>query len=440
MWTYYPELLSRPVPRYTSYPTAAEFSDQVGAVEMKAGLRAIAEDEALSVYVHIPYCKQICWYCGCNTGAANKSHRLSAYLAALETEIARAADHLGGRGRVRRIAFGGGSPNAIAPVEFVRLVDRLVTMLPSESPEISVELDPRIFNDEWAGTLALCGVDRVSLGVQSFAPHVQQAIGRIQPLEDIRACVESLRDHGIKGINFDLMYGLPGQSLACLEDTLEAAIALRPDRVALFGYAHLPTMIPRQRRIETAALPDAATRFSMAARGNEMFVAAGYDSIGFDHFALPHDSMAKSAKEGTLRRNFQGFTDDQADVLIGFGASSISLFPDRMIQNEKNPGRYRMRLSAGTLPAAKGVMCSTEDQDRGRIIENILCRGESGAMPPTLFSAAQESLADLTEAGLIRWSSNGLMLEPHAIPYARTVAVAFDRYREPDSTRFSSAV
>lgn len=440
MWIYHPELLERPVPRYTSYPTAVEFSDSVGAADMIKALGSVERDTPLSVYVHIPYCQSICWYCGCNTGAANRTHRLAGYLAALESEIERTGALLGGRGRVQRIAFGGGSPNAIAPVDFVRLVDRLVLALDCEKADIAVEVDPRIFSDNWAMALASCGVTRVSLGVQSFSETIQKAIGRIQPRHMIESCLASLRRHGIANTNFDLMYGLPGQTLEDLEDTLAQAIELAPSRIALFGYAHLPDLVPRQRKIDASALPGSEARFEMAAVGHALLTAAGYKPVGFDHFALADDGLAEATAHGKLHRNFQGFTDDDSAILLGFGASAISSFPQVMIQNEKNPGRYREHIASGRLASVRGVLRSEDDQARSTIIERILCQREARDIPEKLVSSAQAALKPLEALGLVQWNDRDLRLSRCALPYARVVASAFDAYRQGGSSRFSNAI
>lgn len=274
MWTYHPDLLATPVPRYTSYPTAAEFSDDVGAAEMGAALGRVEAETELSLYLHIPFCREICWYCGCNTGAANRSARLDAYLARLSDEIELVAWRLGGRGRVGRIAFGGGSPNAIAPAAFTRLVDQTRAAFGATNPVLSVEVDPRGFDAEWAAALGAAGVSRVSLGVQSFDPAIQAAIGRVQPRADIAATVALLHGAGISSINFDLMYGLPGQTAEALAASIDESIALGADRLAVFGYAHVPHLIPRQRRIDATALPDAAARFDQAALAHARLTAA----------------------------------------------------------------------------------------------------------------------------------------------------------------------
>jgi oxygen-independent coproporphyrinogen-3 oxidase len=428
MWTYHPDLLARPVPRYTSYPTAADFVDEVGAAQYSAALDGIAPATPLSLYIHIPYCDQICWYCGCNTGAANRKHRLTDYLTALRAEIAMVAKRLGGRGRVQHIAFGGGSPNAISPVDFVRLLDRIMTVFDCIDPEISIEVDPRNFTLEWARVLASSQVSRVSMGVQTFTPRIQAAIGRIQPLEHIEQAVISLRMRGIDAINFDLMYGLPGQHLDDLDATLDQTIRLAPSRIALFGYAHLPDMIPRQKRIDASDLPDDRERFAQAAFGYQKLTKAGYVPIGFDHFALPGDPLAAAAREGRVNRNFQGFTHDGASALLGFGASAISILPGLIVQNEKNAGPYRNSVSAGHLPATRGVAPGSDDVRRGDIINAILCRSRV-TLDDSMLLPARAALAEFERRGLLFWEDDTLVLKPGSEPYARVIASQFDGYR-----------
>jgi oxygen-independent coproporphyrinogen-3 oxidase len=439
MWSYRPELLATPVPRYTSYPTAAEFHGGVGASDMAAALDAVEPGAEISLYLHIPYCHEICWYCGCNTGAANKAQRLTAYLEALHAEIALVAERLGGRATVSRLSFGGGSPNAVAPEDFLRLIDTVASNFPTASPEISVEIDPRSFSGAWARAMAAAGVTRASLGVQTFAPHVQRAIGRVQPLDLVRKAVDQLRTAGVASINFDLMYGLPHQSMEDLQETLAETVAVAPERIALFGYAHVPHLIPRQRRIDASSLPDAEVRFEQARLGHEILTSAAYRSIGFDHFALPQDAIATARQAGALRRNFQGFTEDGSEVLIGLGASAISSFPGAILQNEKNAGRYRMLVSSGRLPAARGVLRSHHDQLRARIIEGLLCSGEADISALCL-GAVLERLRPFRDAGLLTLSGSSVRLAPDALPYARVIAAAFDEYRQPGIRRFSNAI
>ena len=440
MWPYHPALLARPVPRYTSYPTAAEFTDAVGEPQLRDALASATHDQPLSLYVHIPYCREICWYCGCNTGRANRSQRLASYLDALHGEIGMVAGRLEGRGHVGHIAFGGGSPNAISPIEFARLVDSLMVQFRSHRPTMSVELDPRFLPTEWDMTLQATGVTRVSLGVQTFDPQVQAAIGRIQPHALIAETVGRLRAVGMSSINFDLMYGLPFQTRDTLAATLEQTIAMAPERIALFGYAHVPHLLPRQKQVQAQALPDQVERFAMAAQGYEQLTAAGYVPVGFDHFAKPGDPLARAAESRSVRRNFQGFTDDASETLIGFGASAISQFKDRIIQNDKHSGRYRMLCSGNRLPAARGIMRDADDRNRGAVIDALLCQGEAdmaplgGAMPDV------ETLAPFLEADLVTLTGTRLALTPAGLPYARTIAALFDRYRAEPGQRFSSAI
>lgn len=437
MWTYYPDLLERPVPRYTSFPTAAEFGPGVGPDDLDAALRAAQGD--VSLYLHIPFCEKICWYCGCNTGAANRTHRLASYLDALHREIAIVGVRLEHSVGVRRVAFGGGSPNAISPTDFVRLIDALTLHMPLEEPEWSIELDPRTLSDEWGQVLGAIGVRYASLGVQTFDPQLQAAIGRIQPDADLARATDLLRRNGISSLNFDLMYGLPGQDIARLEATLARTVELGADRIALFGYAHVPHLLPRQRRIDGSKLPGQAERFAMAQFGYFYLTAAGYVPVGFDHFARPGDPMAKAVAQQRLRRNFQGFTDDQAQTLIGLGASAIGNFPDLLIQNEKNAGRYRMLLSQDRLPGTHGVRRSPEDRRRGALIEALLCQG-TAQLDPDLQAETSAALQPFIERGLVAQEGNRLRILAQGLPYARTVAALFDPYRQDSARRFSSAV
>lgn len=436
MWTYHPELLATPVPRYTSYPTAADFGElPEGTIE-----RAIAGATGdVSLYLHIPFCEQICFYCGCNTGKSGKRARVEAYLAALHQEIATVASLLPQTARVRRVAFGGGSPNAIETGEFLALIEALHAHFPMGAPAISIELDPRSLTSDWAKVLSGVGVSRASLGVQTFAVHCQKAIGREQSLTMICRSVDWLRGAGVTSLNFDLMYGLPHQSEADLEDSLEMTRKLGADRVAVFGYAHVPHLVPRQTMIPEAALPGAAARFAMAAQAHDTLVAGGYERVGFDHFALPHDPMALAVRQGTLRRNFQGFTDDRAEVLIGLGASAVSGFPGLLAQNDKHTGHYRELSAAGRLSARHGVVRTSEDQRRGAVIEALLCRDEA-VLGSDLLAETGERLAPFLAAGLAVLEGERLTILPGGLPYARVIAAMFDSYRADAPRRFSSAI
>jgi len=441
MWTYHPDLLAKPVPRYTSYPTAAEFHDGVGEQHQRVGLAAVSANEPLSLYLHIPYCREICWYCGCNTGAANRTQRLAKYLEFLSREIDLVASALDGRGRVARIAFGGGSPNAIAPHQFTALVDHVrLAFGGTDAPLISVEIDPRGLDAEFAAALAAARVTRASLGVQTFDPAVQAAIGRIQPAETIAQAVELLRAGGIGSLNFDLMYGLPMQSEASLVDALSRSQALGADRLAMFGYAHIPHLIPRQRQIDADALPGACERFVQASFAHDWLVDKGWTQVGFDHFARPSDPLAAAAREGRVRRNFQGFTDDPCDTLIGLGASAISRFANCLVQNERNSGRYGMMLGAGRMAAIRGIETPDPERIRAHMIEALLSHGSADLtqLPDRL--RVRDRLAEFDRAGLIDWVGWQLQLRPECWPYARSVASALDTWRAGSEAQLSNAV
>ncbi|WP_265569448.1 oxygen-independent coproporphyrinogen III oxidase [Sphingomicrobium nitratireducens] len=438
--TYHADLLARAVPRYTSYPTAAEFTDAVGGKAQADGLAAVGEHEPLSLYLHIPFCEKICFYCGCNTGAANRRARLAAYLDRLGEEIDLVAARLEGRGRVVRVAFGGGSPNAVRPADFDRLSTRLLDALGGDKASWSVEIDPRNFTAEFAAALARAGVRRASLGVQTFDPEIQRAIGREQSFETVARAVHLLRDAGVDSLNFDLMYGLPGQDETLLARSIEQALALAPDRMAIFGYAHVPDLIPRQRRIDGNALARPGERFAMAEAARAIMVGQGWQAVGFDHFALPADPLAEAARMGRLRRNFQGYTDDPCDTLIGMGASSISRFANALVQNEKNNGRWAMRVASGMLPATRGVTLGPLERLRGRAIERFLCDGavKIAALPDATEIA--DRLAPFFERGLLERHGGEWRIAEAGWPYARAMAATMDPHRQVSARRFSSAV
>lgn len=437
MWPYIPRLLETPVPRYTSFPTAAEFAEGLVQTDYEQELERLSG--TISLYVHIPFCDKICWYCGCNTGAANKKQRLSSYLDALHREIELVAEKLPSGIKVGRISFGGGSPNAIAPVDFVRLYDAITLAFDLDNPVISLELDPRSLTQDWVPVLKFIGATRASLGVQTFAPHCQAAIGRIQPLCMIDRSTRWLREAGVTSLNYDLMYGLPGQTCYDLHHSLMLADDLGADRLAVFGYAHVPHLIPRQRRIDGSNLPDTQQRFAMAQFAHDFCTEQGMLPIGFDHFARAADPLAVVAAEGKVRRNFQGFTDDPAVAVIGLGASSISSLPGMLIQNDKNSGRYRMQLSQSRLPVALGIRRRAEDQQRGQVIEDLLCNGRAAPSLAQL-ETAWERLAPFIEEGVCNILDQELVIAEHGLPYARGIAAAFDPYRKTNTQRFSSAV
>lgn len=437
MWTYYPDLLAKPVPRYTSYPTAAEF----GSLDTELYRQALSgADGDISLYVHIPFCERICFYCGCNTAASGRSQRLASYLDALHREIELVASHLPQSARIGRISFGGGSPNAISPSDFEKLVGKLGQHFTLADPALSIELDPRTMTHEWAQAIGRVGIERASLGVQTFSTACQEAIGRVQSEDCIVRTVDWLREVGVTSLNFDLMYGLPGQSMADLEDTLQRTRVIGADRVALFGYAHVPHIVPRQKAIDDSNLPDQRMRFAMAEMGYAYFATHGYVPVGFDHFAKPGgDPLARAALAGTLKRNFQGFTDDPGEILIGLGASAISSFPHLLAQNEKNSGRYRMLSSQDHLAANRGILRTADDRYRGAVIEQLLCRGRA-RLGASLMRGAKRSLSPFIERDLASLDDQWLTILPEGLPYARSIAATFDAHRQPAARQFSSAV
>lgn len=435
MHRFIPQLAEEAAPRYTSYPTAAEFGPAIGGAEQRAAIAGVAPGEAVSLYIHIPYCRDICWYCGCNTGAVGRGDRLPGYIDAVIAEAAQVAAML--RGMVTSVHFGGGSPNALAPADFARLAAELRALFPlAPDAEWAAELDPRGLDEHYAQRLARAGITRASLGVQSFAPHIQARINRIQPLGAIADAVAALRGAGIARVNFDLMYGLPGQRLDDIAATIVRTRAFAPDRVAMFGYAHLPAMLPRQRMIDEAALPDAASRFWQSALAHDLLVESGYRAIGFDHFARADDPLALAAAQGRLRRNFQGFTDERAAVTIGLGASAISQFDHLIVQNEKHVGRYRMLVLNGQAAGVRGVARSADDRMRAAAIERLLCDGAvelaDHADPAPLramLDAASAQIDRLVRLGICYRAGTRIELTAIGRPYARLVARALDARR-----------
>lgn len=444
---YHPALAVRSAPRYTSYPTALEFAAAVGALDQAEALAAARGDAMASLYVHIPYCREICWYCGCNTGAIGRPERLEIYLAALIREIETVAQAY--PGRVSRVHFGGGSPNALAPAQFVRLADALRARFRIEpDAEWAAELDPRLLSPDWAAALRDAGVERASLGAQTFNLAIQRQIRRIQPFRQVAAGIANLRRHGIERINLDLMYGLPGQQLDDIAQTIAKARSLAPDRIAMFGYAHLPAALPRQRMIDARALPDAEARFWQSALAHDLLTENGFERIGFDHFARPDDPLAIAGRAGRLRRNFQGFTDDDADLVIGLGASAISQFPGLLVQNEKHVGSWRMRVLNGRLAGTRGCRRDADDRFRAELIERLLCQGRVDiaavavrrGVSPWPVRPALDRLSELTALELVRRDGWTIELTESGRSYARLAAAVFDAFRPAAATRSSQVV
>ena len=433
----------RQAPRYTSYPTAPHFNAGIGDALVRAWLAAIPVDGRLSLYLHVPYCRQLCWYCGCNTYAARRDEPVLDFVDAVLEEINLVSGSLRARA-VSEIHWGGGTPNILTPEQFTRIAEHLALRFNTGALALhAIELDPRYVDAAKARVYVQAGVNRVSLGVQDLNPSVQQAIGRVQPLEVVERAVETLRSAGIGRINMDLMYGLPHQTLEHLRDSVGFAAAMRPDRVALFGYAHVPWFKKRQRLIPEAALPGPAERFEQAEAARTEFEALGYVAIGLDHFALPGDELAIAAQEGRLRRSFQGYVVEQAAALIGFGPSAISTLPQGYAQNASEPGGWAQSVRDGKLAIARGHALSGDDRVRRRLIEQIMCNFEGDLGPLGGAEACANELAALAPMfadEMIELAHDRLILSAAARPFCRLVGLAFDLYAQRGMARHSRAV
>ncbi|HMA15649.1 MAG TPA: oxygen-independent coproporphyrinogen III oxidase [Kiloniellaceae bacterium] len=424
-------------PRYTSYPTAPHFGPAVDGEAYRAWLAALPPETPLSLYLHVPFCHQLCWYCGCHTGVAKDYLRIAAYVNLLRREIELLAGVLGEGRPVTGLHWGGGTPSILTPEDFGSLMGRLRQVFDFRpGAELAIEIDPRHLTAEKAGALAEAGINRASLGVQDVNPHVQAAINRIQPFEMTAGAAAMLRASGIAALNFDIMYGLPHQSVADVERTAAAAAELRPQRVSVFGYAHVPWMKKHQRMIDDAALPGARARLDQAEQAERVLLAAGYRAVGMDHFALPDDPLFRFAEEGRLRRNFQGYTTDQAEVLLGLGVSAIGTLPQGYAQNDKDTVAYAKALAAGRLPVMRGIALSAEDRLRRDIIQALMCRfavdlraqAVAHGRPGFDFSEALERLRPLAADGLATLNGSKVAVTAEGRRAVRLIASCFDAY------------
>jgi oxygen-independent coproporphyrinogen-3 oxidase len=440
-----PELLAkydRPVPRYTSYPTAPHFHDGIGRHDYREWLAELPSDVRLSLYLHVPFCHELCWYCGCHTTVARRYHPVAEYRDLLLREIDLVGATIGGRRPVRHIHFGGGTPTMLAPDDLRLLGGRLRARFDLEdAAEFAVEIDPRRLTRETVDALAATGVNRASLGVQDVNPEVQLAINRWQPFTVVERAVDWLRTAGIDGINFDLMYGLPRQTTARVRASVDAALALRPSRVALFGYAHVPWMKRHQRLIDEAALPDAAQRAAQFEAAGARLQEAGYVAIGLDHFALPEDSLAVAQREGRLHRNFQGYTTDDGAALLGFGASAIGSLPQGYVQNAVPILKYRDAIRGGRLATARGIRISADDRLRRGIIERLMCDFAVDLNGSARSLAAElEALEPFRADGLLTVDEGVIRVESAGRPLIRTICAVFDAHLQQGLARHSRAV
>ncbi len=441
-----PRLLDTRAPRYTSYPPATAFGPAVGPQTHADWLGALPEGAPLSLYLHVPFCRRLCWFCACRTQGTASAVPLDRYLDRLVAELARVRALIPGTPRVTRVHLGGGTPTLLSPAQTARLGDAVAAAFPAgPDAEISVEADPAEIDAERLDALAALGVNRASIGVQDFDPEVQAAIGRAQSAAATRAAAEGLRARGVGSLSVDLVYGLPHQTVARLTATLRQVLSLFPDRIALYGYAHVPWVARRQRMIPEDALPGTGARIALAAAAREVLTDRGYVAIGIDHFARPGDGLARAAAEGRLRRNFQGYTDDEAMALLGFGASSISRLPQGYAQNAAGTADWQAAIDAGRLPTARGHAFTADDRARGAAIERLMCYGAAdlaaaadaaGVPADPLLADAGRAVADLPSCARLdgaRLSLTG------GFAYARLVAGYLDAHAGAERARYSAA-
>ncbi len=447
-----PEVLARydrPVPRYTSYPTAPHFHQGVDAEAYRRWLEALEPDAALSLYIHVPFCHSLCWFCGCHTKIVRRHEPVARYFQRLMRELDLVVSRIGTGRPVSQVHLGGGTPTTLGLAELDALgagLRKQFHLLPET--ETAVELDPRTVSRAMVRTLAELGVNRASLGVQDLDPGVQQAVNRLQPLAQIRDCMNWLRGEGIDAINVDLMYGLPRQTEHGVRETAERIVALEPERVAVFGYAHVPWIKRHQRVIDESTLPTPTERLGQSEAIASVLIAAGYVPIGLDHFARPSSGLARAQRSGRLRRNFQGYTTDCAPCLLGFGASAIGALPQGYVQNAAPLPEYIAAVDAGRLPIVRGVELDGDDRVRAAVIERLMCdfevdlgaACETHGLPVDYFHAERPALEDMAADGLVELDGSTIRVTEQARPWVRSVSAVFDRYLETGRGRHAAAV
>ncbi|MDO9473252.1 MAG: oxygen-independent coproporphyrinogen III oxidase [Caulobacter sp.] len=439
-------------PRYTSYPTAVQFSGAVDAATHAGWLADLSPDQAVSLYLHIPFCARLCWYCGCNTRATTRTEPVAEYVDRLIDELALVEAALPGRLRTRDIHLGGGTPNMLSREDLGRLFQAIRHVFRvSPGAMVAAELDPAVLTRDWVQAAAFHGLSRASVGVQDLSPRVQAAVNRIEPFEVIERAVGWLREAGVLSVNLDLMYGLPRQTVADVNNTLDAVLTLKPERLAFFGYAHVPWMKTNQQLIKDSELPGPSERLDQSEAAAERLAREGYVRIGLDHYALPDDELARALAEQRLHRNFQGYTTDANAVLIGVGSSSISRLPQGFVQNHGLERNWRDEILRGHLPAARGVALTDEDRFRGDIIESLMCdlavdidaiRASHshiiGAGPD--LTGAFAHLAPFVQDGLLTVEGAKLVVTEAGRPLVRSMAAVFDAYLDPDAGRHSRSL
>ncbi len=437
------------VPRYTSYPTAPHFHSGITPKTYETWLQALPASSSLSLYLHVPFCQRMCWYCGCHTKITRRYEPISEYAKHLALEIGLVGDTLNNRQTVQHIHWGGGTPTILSADDFSVLMVRLRTQFRiAHNAEIAIEIDPCTMTRDLAVNLAKSGVNRASLGVQDFNSHVQKAINRSQTLEQTKAVVGWLRDAGIAHINLDLMYGLPNQSVADAVRTAEQSLSLRADRYSVFGYAHVPWMKKHQRRINETDLPSAAERMAQSQAIAKHLLGNGYSGVGLDHFARPNDAMSQALKAGKLHRNFQGYTTDSASALIGFGVSAIGRLPQGYVQNTSSARLYMTAITDGKLPTARGIALSAKDNLRRQIIERLMC--DLSADLPDLcaqsataidqFAAELQHLKTMEADGLVSLNKGVICITHAGQPFVRSICAVFDQFLDSGKGHHSLAV
>jgi oxygen-independent coproporphyrinogen III oxidase len=407
----------------------------------------------VSLYLHVPFCTQLCLYCGCNTKGVRRLDPVDAYATRLMKEID-LVERAIPRRRVVHLHWGGGTPSILGELRLANIKDRIEAAFDlSGLQEHAIELDPRATSRALVRGLVQIGINRASFGVQDFAPHVQQAIGRVQPFELMEESISLLRDAGIRRINIDLMYGLPHQSVGDVIRSAELAAFFRPDRIALFGYAHVPWFKPHQRMIDEAALPSPADRLSQSHAGAETLSECGYVPIGLDHFALPRDDLSVGERTGRLHRNFQGYTTDATDALIGLGASSIGRLPQGFVQNAPDVRGYARAIDAGELATSKGFALSPDDRLRGAVIERLMCdlvvdleaelrvaRARDGSLLTEDFGEEINALGKFAKENLVVIDGHRVTVTEAGRPFVRLITATFDAHLPRHRSRHSVAV
>ncbi|GMU42810.1 MAG: oxygen-independent coproporphyrinogen III oxidase [Xanthomonadales bacterium] len=435
----------RPGPRYTSYPTAPQFHGNFGAQDYVAQARASnAGGRPLSLYLHIPYCRSSCYYCGCNRIITRNRERGRTYLDRLLVEIRMQAALFDRSRAVDQLHFGGGTPTYYTPEELGEIFTELRAgfgLHAGSGRDYGIEIDPRTADPTALRALVELGINRISLGVQDFDPAVQRAVNRVQSVDETACLVQEARAAGIRSINFDLIYGLPLQTVASFEGTLEQVLALRPDRIAAYSYAHLPEMFKAQAVIDPATLPAADTRMALLEATIARLTAAGYVHIGMDHYALPGEELAVAQRDGSLQRNFQGYTTHGGCDLIGLGMSAIGQVGDCYAQNEKHEISWLHALGSGRLPIQRGLLIDADDRLRRETIGQIMCfgridydqfRARHGIDFREYFATSLTRLRQPCADGLVELRDDGLAVTPAGALLLRVIAMAFDAYLSGD--------